>query len=101
MKKSTIGVLAALALLATGCSSPSASEASGEFPDHQIDVVIAFGPGGTNDVLARRTATHLEDALGVPVAVENREGGGGAVGTTYAANEPADGYTLVTWSPPG
>lgn len=100
-KKSLTGVLLIGALALSACGSSSEGSDSGAFPEDQVTITIAFGPGGTNDVLARRTSQHIEEPLGTTVAIENREGGGGAVGTTFVANEPDDGYSLVTWSPPG
>lgn len=40
-------------------------------------------------------AEHLRAQLGQPVVVENRPGGGTAVGTLAVARAPADGYTLL------
>jgi tripartite-type tricarboxylate transporter receptor subunit TctC len=36
----------------------------------------------------------LEKALGVPIVVENRPGGGGGVGISYGAAQAPDGYTI-------
>lgn len=100
-KRGIMSGLAVGALLLSGCSAAGSSEGNGEYPNEQVDLVIAFGPGGTNDLLGRRTATALTEVLGQDVTIENREGGAGAVGTTYAHSQPDDGHTLVTWSPPG
>lgn len=48
------------------------------------------------DVQARLFAPHIGAALGgVPVAVDNRPGGGTVIGTAEAARSPADGSTLL------
>src|SRR5918993_1362049 len=52
-------------------------------------------PGGGTDTLARIVAQHLQGALGQPVAVENRSGGSGVVGTEAVARAVPDGYTLA------
>lgn len=43
---------------------------------------------------SRIIATGIEDALGATVLVENRSGGSGSVGMTYARNSAPDGYTV-------
>lgn len=70
------------------------------FPDRTLTLVVPFPPGGNNDVVARTIAEPLSKALGQTVIVENRAGGGGAVGTTYVAGAKPDGLTLLV-APPG
>jgi tripartite-type tricarboxylate transporter receptor subunit TctC len=48
--------------------------------------------------MARVVANGLNGALGQPVVVENRPGGGGNVGVAYAARQAPDGYTLLVTS---
>lgn len=100
-KYGLVGGLAIGAMILSGCSEATDGASGNEYPNDQVDLVIAFGPGGTNDLLGRRTATALTEALGQEVAIENREGGAGAVGTSDVYAQPDDGYTLSTWSPPG
>ena len=49
-----------------------------EWPSRTIKIVSPFPPGGTTDLLARLFAPPLSRALGQPVIVENRAGGGGS-----------------------
>lgn len=56
---------------------------------------MPFAPGGSNDVLARRLAVSLGNALGQAVVVDNRAGGGSTIGANYVAMSPADGYTFL------
>ncbi len=60
-----------------------------------IKLVAQFPPGGLVDTVSRLMAPHLSQALGQTVAVENRAGAGGLVGTEYVSRQPADGYTLL------
>ncbi len=66
------------------------------FPDHKpIEMTVMFGAGSAADVTARQLADGMEKALGVPVPVVNRTGGGGAAGYTHVATQKPDGYSIV------
>jgi tripartite-type tricarboxylate transporter receptor subunit TctC len=65
------------------------------WPTKPIRYIVVFPPGGTTDIIGRIVSEQLSKALGQPVVVENRPGGGGAVGSEFGAKQPADGYTLV------
>lgn len=80
------------ALLATTLA-PATSWAQ-DFPFKPIKLIVAFGAGSGNDLIARELSKHMSESLGQPVVVENRPGGGGSVGTDAVAKAPADGYTI-------
>lgn len=65
------------------------------YPNKPVRIISAFAAGGTNDVIARTIAPKLADHFGQQFIVENRPGGGGVIGTEFAAKSPADGYTLT------
>jgi tripartite-type tricarboxylate transporter receptor subunit TctC len=79
---------AALALLA----SPALAQ---DYPSRPIRVVVPSTPGGPPDLVLRAITPRLSAALGQPVILENRAGGGGLVGTAYVARQPADGLTWL------
>lgn len=58
-------------------------------------MVVPQAAGGTNDIVGRLVSQKLSEVLGSPVAVENRPGAGGNIGTQFAAKAPKDGYTLL------
>lgn len=65
------------------------------WPSKAVRFIVPFPPGGSTDVAARTVADKLTHALGAQVLVENRAGGGGAIGTVEAARAAPDGYTLL------
>jgi tripartite-type tricarboxylate transporter receptor subunit TctC len=64
------------------------------FPNKPVRLIIPFPPGGTTDIVGRVVADQLGKQLGQPVVVENRGGGGGAIGATEVAKATPDGYTI-------
>lgn len=83
------------ALFALLCASLLAGPALAEYPDKPIHIVVPFAPGGSVDILARLIADQIAKPLGQSVIVDNKPGGGSAVGTEFVARAPADGYTLL------
>ncbi len=65
------------------------------YPSRPITLVCPFPPGGSADIMARLVAQKLSEAMGVAVIVENKAGGGGGIGSAYAAKAKPDGYTLL------
>ncbi len=80
-----------LAALLAGCMLPAVAA----YPDKPIRLIVPYAVGGTTDIIARVVGTKLGIELAQSVVVENRPGAGGSIGSSYAAQQPADGYTLV------
>lgn len=72
--------------------------AADPFPTKPIRIISPFSAGGTNDLLARLSATILGDAFGQTLVVENRLGAGGTIGSNAVAQAAPDGYTLLLGS---
>ena len=68
------------------------------YPSRPLRYVVAFVPGGINDILARIVGQKLSEAWGQPVIVDNRPGAGGNLGTELVAKSSPDGYTLLNIS---
>lgn len=67
-----------------------------QFPTKEVSIIIPYAPGGATDLVFRALAASTSKYLGKAVIVENKAGGGGAVGFTEARRANPDGYTLVT-----
>jgi tripartite-type tricarboxylate transporter receptor subunit TctC len=65
------------------------------YPSKPIRMIVPWPPGGGVDTTARMIAPPLGERLGQPIAIENRGGAGGNIGTEVAAHEKPDGYTLL------
>jgi tripartite-type tricarboxylate transporter receptor subunit TctC len=81
-----------LALLAAGVAwTPAGAQ---DFPVRPVHLIVPAAPGGPTDLPARLVAQILP-ALGQPAVVEDRPGGGGAIGARSVAAATPDGYTLL------
>lgn len=72
-----------------------AATALADYPDRPLTMVVAAGPGGSNDRAARVMSNFLAEELGQPVNVVNRPGGGNLLGHEYLRQQDVDGYTLL------
>ncbi|MFC3127657.1 Bug family tripartite tricarboxylate transporter substrate binding protein [Pseudoroseomonas globiformis] len=85
------GLLAAAALLA----APACLRAEAAYPARPVRVIVPAAAGGQLDIMARLASQALAQELGQPFVVDNRVGANGAIGISAAAQEAADGYTLM------
>lgn len=66
-----------------------------EFPTHDIQYIIPFGPGGESDISARLQQRYFEEATGNQLIIQYMAGGGGAVGWSQLNEMEGDGYTIM------
>jgi tripartite-type tricarboxylate transporter receptor subunit TctC len=76
----------------------SARRGFAAYPDRPIHLIVPFAAGGNADIVGRITGDLISKALGRPVVVENRGGGGGSIGAEFVARATPDGYTLLVGS---
>jgi len=84
---------AAMVAAAVVAFQPAAQGES--YPAKPIRFVVPFPPGGSADLVARTVGAKLSEAVGQPVVVENKVGGGGQLGVDATIKSPPDGYTLL------
>ncbi len=65
------------------------------YPSRAVRIIVPYGTGGGSDVLARQIAARLQTIWGQGIAVDNRAGASGNIGTEAVVRSPADGYTLL------
>jgi tripartite-type tricarboxylate transporter receptor subunit TctC len=88
MNRRSLGLVTASLLLASGAVLAQA------YPSKPIRLVVPFAPGGTTDIIARVVSEKIGQSLGQSMIVENKAGGGGAVGANETAKATPDGYAL-------
>jgi len=85
-------------LIATLSATAALSVAGGAwaqaYPNKPVRLIVPFAPGGTTDIVARVLSEKINLALGQPLIVENKAGGGGSVGANEIAKSAPDGYAL-------
>jgi tripartite-type tricarboxylate transporter receptor subunit TctC len=86
----SLTLLAAVTIVAVA-SMPSAAQ---DFPTRPVRFIVPYAAGGSGDLLARLLGNKLAVIWGQQVVVDNRAGGGGLIGTEFAARSDPDGYTL-------
>ncbi len=83
--------LVLMAILLLTCAVPAAAA----YPERPLTIIAAYPAGGMVDIVARPMAELMKKRFPKGVAVLNRPGGGGSVGTAEAVQAKPDGYTTI------
>lgn len=90
-------------LMGAGAFAAMAAAGSGgaqaAFPERPVTMLVGFGAGGGTDVVARKIGVEMEKALGQPVVIVNKAGGGGLVSWKELVAAQPDGYTIAIFLP--
>jgi putative tricarboxylic transport membrane protein len=94
-------VPAAAASLALLLAPAAAALAQAKYPARMVEVVVPYAPGGGTDNLMRMITGIIDENKWspVPLSVNNRAGGSGAVGFTYVINKKGDPYVIAGATP--
>ena len=87
-------LLSAIAAAGFGMSAVAPASAQ-SYPTRPVKIVVPLPAGSAPDIRHRLIAQQLGQLWGQQVIVENRPGGGGAIGTRSALAGEPDGYALL------
>lgn len=88
-------IFAKLALVAAAIVGFTSGALAQDYPARPITLVVPYPAGGGADIIARLLAESMKQHLGQPVAVTNRPGGQGTIGTAEVIRSKPDGYNVV------
>ncbi|MEZ5479129.1 MAG: tripartite tricarboxylate transporter substrate binding protein [Thiolinea sp.] len=84
-----------LALTVAALTTFTSLSAVAEYPEKEIQGVIAWGAGGSTDTVMRSVTPRAEEILGGSVVMTNKTGGVGVIAAKFVESQDADGYTLL------
>jgi tripartite-type tricarboxylate transporter receptor subunit TctC len=92
-------VASALTLIVAAPLLAQTSSASAQtWPTKRVQIIVPFSPGSATDLLPRTVFEHVSAKVGQPIIIENRPGGGGAIGVGSVAKAEPDGHTILVHS---
>jgi tripartite-type tricarboxylate transporter receptor subunit TctC len=99
LEETIVPILIPLMAMASGAllMANTVAAADARFPP-LVKIVVPFGPGGSNDVVARAIAGPLAKRLETNVIVDNKAGASGIIGNDAVAKAPRDGSVLLLTS---
>jgi tripartite-type tricarboxylate transporter receptor subunit TctC len=95
MKKILSALRSIAVTLAALVTAVTPASAQSNYPNKSIRYVVPFAPGGGSDIVARRIALKLSEALGQQVIVDNKPGAATTIGTEFVVRSQPDGYTML------
>ena len=91
---STVRRIIAAAALALLAAPPTAT--ADPYPARTVRLLCWTSAGAPLDVMMRQLGKQLGELFGRTFVVDNRPGGAGVVAMAALANQPADGYTILS-----
>ncbi len=65
------------------------------YPSRPIKVIVPYAAGGFSDQASRIISDAMSRAMGQPMVIDNRAGGGGRIGSDAVTKMAPDGYNLL------
>lgn len=88
-------LLSSAMIAASFALAAPASQAADAYPDHTVNYIIPFSPGGESDIAARLQEPFFKKYSGQTVAIQYRPGAGGAAVWSQLNGMESTGYTIV------
>ena len=79
----------------TACALSASLATAQNFTGKTIRIIVPYAAGGTSDILARALSNKVGESLGATVAVDNKPGANGVLGSDLVAKSAPDGLTLL------
>jgi tripartite-type tricarboxylate transporter receptor subunit TctC len=86
---------AAAVWVTTVCLAPAAAQS---WPTKSIRVIVPFSAGSATDLVPRTVFEQVSKQVGQNIVIENRPGGGGAIGVGAVKSAEPDGHTILVHS---
>lgn len=90
-----LATLSGAACIAFGIAAPAAQAAGNDYPNHTVELIVPYQPGGGTDALARAFADASRKHMSESIVIVNRPGAGGAIGWNEVIHSRPDGYKLA------
>jgi tripartite-type tricarboxylate transporter receptor subunit TctC len=100
MRRTRCLTAAALLLCAAAFAQPDSDALAQKLSDRPITIIVPYSPGTGPDILARLVGEEIQARWGQPVAIDNKPGATGNIGTQIASRAAPDGHTLLMTTNP-
>jgi putative tricarboxylic transport membrane protein len=90
----------AIAAAAVVAASAATFAVAAGYPDHPVQFIVPFNPGGGADASQRTFNRYAQQIVGQSLVVVNKPGAGGTRGWAEFVHMKPDGYTLAIATPP-
>src|SRR3981081_400978 len=103
MKEESVSLARFIAIVfsITAIFAAPAAQAQGKYPSKTVEIVVPYAPGGGTDNLVRMITGIMDEnkISPVPLTVNNRAGGSGAVGYNYLINKNGNSHVVAGATP--
>ena len=98
MKRLLFNMSVAVMAMGFMCQSATTVAAEDKYPSKQINWYIHSSAGGGTDIFSRTVALRLRRILKTNIVISTMSGGSGARMLNYLMEQPADGYTINSFT---
>jgi tripartite-type tricarboxylate transporter receptor subunit TctC len=95
MRTAALMIGAAASIATVAAAVPALAQV---WPTKTVRIIVPFSAGSATDLLPRAIFEQVAANVGQTIIVENRPGGGGAIGVSAVAKADPDGHTVLVHS---